>query len=157
MKRTKLLKGARKGVATPHLRRRGRGKPFEKNNSFGIATRFKPGQSGNPGGRPRFAKLSEAFRALLEVDPTQRIVPCSNAEAIALKLIKQARKGNISAAREAGDRSEGKPATTLSVLDERNDPLTQLLEAMTLANGGQLPQSDYRPLLPAKPEEPNDE
>ena len=53
------LGGERK--SSPEDRR----KTAEANLARGEAFRFKPGQSGNPGGRPRTAKLSEACRAKL--------------------------------------------------------------------------------------------
>jgi hypothetical protein len=35
---------------------------FEKGNHAGIATRFAPGESGNPGGRPRWKPWADAYR-----------------------------------------------------------------------------------------------
>jgi ribosomal protein L17 len=108
-------------------RRRPGGRPFPKGNKIGH--RFKPGESGNPGGRPKSKKLSEAYRALLEADPKTTVVPTTNAEAVAARLIKLAKKGNISAAREAADRAEGRPAVSVS-LEKQTDPLTELVVAM---------------------------
>src|SRR5262249_6835801 len=80
------------------------------NLAHGVAHRFKPGQSGNPGGRPRTAKLSEACRAKLASaipgDPESR----SYAEAIADKLAQLALKGDIRAAQELADRAQGRPS-----------------------------------------------
>ena len=77
-----------------------RRKTAEANLARGQAFRFKPGQSGNPGGRPRTAKLSEACRAKLASpipgDPESR----SFADVIADKLALQALKGDIRAAQE---------------------------------------------------------
>ena len=91
---------------SPENRRR----TAEANLAHGAAHRFKPGQSGNPGGRPRTAKLSEACRAKLASpipgDPENR----SYAEAIADKLALQALKGDIRAAQELADRAEGRPS-----------------------------------------------
>jgi hypothetical protein len=87
-----------------------RRKTAEANLARGEVFRFKPGQSGNPGGRPRTAKLSEACRAklasLMPGDPESR----SYAEAIADKLALQALKGDIRAAQELADRAEGRPS-----------------------------------------------
>ena len=81
----------------------------EANLARGEAHRWKPGQSGNPGGRPRTAKLSEACRAKLA-----SIIPGdargrTHAEAIADELARRALKGDIRAAQELADRAEGRP------------------------------------------------
>ena len=87
-----------------------RRKTAEANLARGQTFRFKPGQSGNPGGRPRTAKLSEACRAKLASpipgDPESR----SYAEAIADKLALLALRGDIRAAQELADRAEGRPS-----------------------------------------------
>jgi len=87
-----------------------RRKTAEANLARGQAFRFKPGQSGNPGGRPRTARLSEACRVKrvspIPGDPESR----SFAEAIADKLAQQALKGDIRAAQELADRAEGRPS-----------------------------------------------
>jgi hypothetical protein len=87
-----------------------RRKTAEANLARGQAFRFKPGQSGNPGGRPRTAKLSEACRAKLASpipgDPEGR----SFADVIADKFALQALKGDIRAAQELADRAEGRPS-----------------------------------------------
>src|SRR5215471_8301134 len=84
-----------------------RRKTAEANLARGEAFRFKPGQSGNPGGRPRTAKLSEASRvklaSVIPGDPEGR----TYAEGIADKLARLAIKGDIRAAQELADRAEG--------------------------------------------------
>ena len=75
---------------------------------------FQPGQSGNPKGRPKSITLSEALRQQL----AQQIPGKSEqtyAEKIALMLCKEAAKGNVGAAREIADRTEGKPRQTVDV------------------------------------------
>jgi hypothetical protein len=80
-----------------------------------IPYRFKPGQSGNPDGRPKYALLSKAYKhqleAVCETDPQRR----TYAEVIAETLAKQAAKGNIAAAAELCDRVEGRPRQAISV------------------------------------------
>lgn len=78
---------------------------------FGAATRFKPGQSGNPGGRPRRTPYADAHRrvaelsvAELENSPDDSVV-IRSAKAVA----RDAMKGNIPAAVEVANRTEGKP------------------------------------------------
>jgi hypothetical protein len=72
-------------------------------------TAFKPGQSGNPAGRPKSITLSEALRLelakVLPNDTNERTF----AEVIAQSLVRAAVTGNILAAKEIADRTEGKP------------------------------------------------
>jgi len=97
---------AREPKSSPENRR----KTAEANLARGEAFRFKPGQSGNPGGRPRTAKLSEASRvklaSVIPGDPEGR----TYAEGIADKLARLAIKGDIRAAQELADRAEGRPS-----------------------------------------------
>jgi hypothetical protein len=71
-------------------------------------TRFQPGASGNPGGRPKVKSLSKAYRNRLEevnpADPAGR----SFAECIAESLVRLAVKGNVQACMGLADRVEGK-------------------------------------------------
>lgn len=68
--------------------------------------RWKAGQSGNPGGRPKWKPLSEALQHLLDEEPT-----------LARELMKatviKAGKGDISAVNTIWDRLEGKVAHTV--------------------------------------------
>jgi hypothetical protein len=76
---------------------------------------FKPGQSGNPLGRPRSITLSEAYRRALSQplpgDPEGRTV----AEVIATLVCAKAADGDVAAAREIADRTEGKPRQSVDV------------------------------------------
>jgi Family of unknown function (DUF5681) len=75
---------------------------------------FKPGESGNPKGRPKSLTLSEALRAQLgQVMPGED--EKTYAEKIALCLCEEAAKGNVGAAKEIADRTEGKPRQSLDV------------------------------------------
>jgi hypothetical protein len=78
--------------------------------SVGVPTQFKRGESGNPGGRPRTAKLSEASRAKLASLIPGDLEGRTYAEAIADKLVQLALKGDIRAAQELADRGEGRPS-----------------------------------------------
>jgi Ni/Co efflux regulator RcnB len=88
-----------------------RGKPFEKGN----ANAWKRGQSGNPAGRPKSITLSEAYRLQLAQpvpkDPEGR----TYAEVIARLVCNEAVNGNVAAAREIADRTEGKPKQAIDV------------------------------------------
>jgi hypothetical protein len=86
-------------------------------------TAFKPGQSGNPAGRPKSITLSEALRLelakMLPGDTQERTF----AEVIAQQLVRAAATGNILAAKEIADRTEGRPKQavdmTMNVTDWR--------------------------------------
>jgi hypothetical protein len=84
--------------------RRADGK-FAKGNKVGKT--FRPGQSGNPKGRPKSALLSDALRHMLAEacpeDPER-----TWAEVIADALIARAAAGDVQAAKEIADRVEGK-------------------------------------------------
>jgi len=104
---------ARESKASPEYRR----KTAEANLARGEAFRWKPGQSGNPGGRPRTAKLSEACRAKLASVVPGDAPGRTFAEAIADELARRALKGDIRAAQELADRAEGRPG--------QNNPVTE--------------------------------
>jgi hypothetical protein len=75
----------------------------------GNLTPFKPGQSGNPQGRPPGSKnLSTILKELLEeeVDIDGEKLPFKTA--IIKKLIFKAHRGNLRAIQEIFDRTEGK-------------------------------------------------
>ncbi len=85
---------------------------FAPGNKLG--NRFKPGASGNPKGRPKLTLLSEAIRAQLAVtapDDDEK----TYAEVIAEKLCQEAAAGNVAAAREIADRTEGKARQQVDV------------------------------------------
>jgi len=80
----------------------------------GKSTRFKPGQSGNPNGRPR----DIVTQVMREMMPT----PCpfsknglAWAEAIALAAMKRAIAGDVRAVAEVLDRTEGKPRQSVDL------------------------------------------
>ena len=82
---------------------------------------FKPGQSGNPAGRPKSITLSEALRLeLAKVFPgdTQER---TFAEVIAQQLVRSAATGNILAAKEIADRTEGRPKQAVDMNMNVND------------------------------------
>ena len=108
----------------------------------GRPTQWKKGESGNPGGRPKSKTLSDAYRNKLEErvpnDPEGR----TWAELIAEAQVRDAVRGNVQAAREIADRTEGRARqaiefedTTMAKAFERMT--TQELEAY--AHDGTLP------------------
>jgi uncharacterized protein DUF5681 len=76
-----------------------RRKTGEGNLARGETHRWKPGQSGNPGGRPRTTVLSQACRAKLASPVPRDPAGRTFAEAIADTLAQRALKGDIRAAR----------------------------------------------------------
>lgn len=73
-----------------------------------VATRFKPGQSGNPSGRPKDL-LTQALR--------QKLTP-EKAESLANTLLALAESGDLKAMVEVWDRIEGKAVAR----QEQGDP-----------------------------------
>jgi hypothetical protein len=100
----------------PNSNGRARGGKFAKGNLLG----FKPGQSGNPAGRPKYTVVSEALRAQL-AEKMPDAGEETFAEALARALIDKALGGDVLAAREILDRVEGKPRQTLDVGMTVND------------------------------------
>lgn len=108
----------------------------------GRCHRWKKGQSGNPSGRPKSKTLSNAYRNKLEEevpnDPERR----TWAELIAEAQVRDAVRGNVQAAREIADRTEGKARQSIEFEDKT---LTQAFERMTseeleaYARDGKLP------------------
>lgn len=78
------------------LRQRETIKPFQ----------FKPGKSGNPGGRPKKTPLTEALQRIVQ-DPQA-------ADKLAKSIVKEANKGNHKAFKEIADRVEGKVANRVA-------------------------------------------
>jgi hypothetical protein len=109
----------------------------------GEATRWKPGQSGNPGGRPKTAPLSHACCEVLAQpvrdDPEGR----TYAQKIAAILAEKAAGGDIRAAQELADRAEGKPRQSIEVehtkLREAFDRMSRE-ELEAYARDGALPE-----------------
>lgn len=83
----------------------------------GEAHRFKPGQSGNPRGRPKTGALTRAFRALLEQPIPGDRQKRTYAQAIAERLAELAVKGYLPAVRELGDRAEGRTVPCVQLTD----------------------------------------
>jgi hypothetical protein len=76
---------------------------------------FKPGQSGNPEGRPKSITLSEAYRKQLAQPVPGDKEGRTFAEVIASRVVVAAAMGDVGAAREIADRTEGKPRQALDV------------------------------------------
>lgn len=96
---------------------------FRGPTGVGGATQFKPGQSGNPGGRPRKTPLADACRELLNKPAPDDSSGRSYAEAIAERLAKKALAGSIPAARELADRAEGKARQAMELSGVNSGPV----------------------------------
>jgi hypothetical protein len=81
----------------------------QKRNTSGLIP-FKPGHSGNPGGRPKKLPITDALRRILSGHVPARTPKKANGEdLVALALIKKAVGGDLRAIAEIADRTEGKP------------------------------------------------
>ena len=126
--------------------------------NVGAGTRWKKGQSGNAGGRPKSRLLSQALRDRLADrpdDPEQR----TWAEAIAANLIEIAASNSpsaIAAANEVCDRIEGRPPQHLQISDFQADLQTRSDQELEfyLANGRW--PSEEELLLLTQPVEPTE-
>lgn len=87
-----------------------------------VGNRFKKGETGNPNGRPKLTKLTEALRDQIAADnpnaPEETI-----AQAIAKALIDRALVGDVQAIREVFDRAEGRAPVTLDVGNADGEPM----------------------------------
>jgi hypothetical protein len=84
---------------------------------------FKPGQSGNPGGRrpkPLTGALSELLARRVPKDPKGRMY----VQVIAQALIRKAAMGDVRAAAEIADRVEGKAMRGVEMSGREGGPLT---------------------------------
>jgi hypothetical protein len=79
---------------------------------------FKPGQSGNPGGRPKKTPYTEAHRKIAELIGVAdlNILPTDTiAECVAKIMAREALKGKVNAAKEIADRTDGTPRQTVEI------------------------------------------
>ena len=78
----------------------------EKHEETEHPTRWKPGQSGNPAGRPR---KGSSFAEILSAIGDEDIQGMTKKEAISRRLWAEASKGEAWAVREILDRIDGRP------------------------------------------------
>ena len=76
---------------------------------------WQPGQSGNPGGRPRTAPITELLRELLQKPYPGDKQNRTYAHKIAEAMLKRASQGDVRAAREVADRTEGRAMQSVIV------------------------------------------
>jgi hypothetical protein len=79
-----------------------------------IGNRFPKGESGNPSGRPKLTRLTDALRQQIsETNPDAD--DQTVAEQIAQTLIKLAISGDVQAIKEIGNRTEGLPKQAIDL------------------------------------------
>lgn len=127
-----------------------------------VETAFKPGQSGNPGGRPKI--LSEAYKARLAAQTTNRLFPgMTNAEVLADKAIaKAAKNSDPSLLREIRQASEGDKVTydfkgmddakLMQTIAELQRELEELQGGAAGAEGALPLPPQEEPVMPDEPE-----
>lgn len=115
-------------LPTVKVKGRPRGKGFLPGNTHG--NRFRPGESGNPSGRPKCKKINEAARKFLGSDLDKPLRIQTVADAVVAKGIRKAKKGDLGWATFLANRAEGLPVQGLSIQNE-NDPLKTLCDLMT--------------------------
>jgi hypothetical protein len=93
---------------------------------------FKPGQSGNPGGRPKKKLFREALTKVLENagEDSEKL------KSIAQALFDKAITGDVSAIKEVRDTLDGKPAQAIIGGDE-DDPPVKITHIELVAAGEQ--------------------
>ena len=82
-----------------------------------IGRPFQPGESGNPGGRPKSSIYADAVRKVLSQELPADLRANEQdkrtfAEAIAEQIARMALAGNLSAAQELANRSDGTPVSS---------------------------------------------
>jgi hypothetical protein len=87
----------------------------------GNPTRFQPGISGNPAGRPASANLSDAYRRQLKRTIGRGAKSRSYADEIARQMVAAAVGGDVAAAREIADRTEGRPRQSVEFTERATD------------------------------------
>ena len=131
--------GAQNSAKKTKKLRRGKGRPFTKGNPW----RFPPGQSGNPGGRPK--ALRDAYTEWLKLENSKGV---TNAMLVATTMGSRAVMGDTQSAKEIRMATEGTTINTWQseivgllkegkltaqdVMDELGDGATELLDAAGL-------------------------
>lgn len=89
---------------------------------------WKPGQSGNPKGRPKkvFNFLKEIDDRLLEVDPKDE-KGRTHGQIAAEQFVYQMKQGSVRCWNEYLDRKHGKPPQALAIADLRTETREQLI------------------------------
>ncbi len=87
-------------------------------NLSGLAPPWQPGESGNPGGRPRKILVVEYRKKLREVDPDDPEGRTFGA-IVAAKTVQLAAKGDVAAIRELRESCDGKAHQSVEIGETR--------------------------------------
>jgi hypothetical protein len=132
------------------LRHAPRGKAFAKGNSFGVATRFKPGHKAKaPGLRHVSKEVSDALRRMAAMPAGVEFEARSVAEWTAIKLYRMIQNGSLPAIRELINRCEGLPVQSIRVNESTQDGLLLLIEGMDKVSAKLGAPEDNSPRLEA--------
>ena len=127
------------------------GETGEKKRMPPIGLRLPKGVSGNPGGRPRKTKLTDATRQWLEqVDEKTGL---TNAMLVAAAVGKKALKGSHEAFKVIADRAEGRPAQSIELSRETGPlvPPSLTVVFVTKKDRRGMPGSSPTPAIEIKP------
>ncbi len=115
----------KKKSKTPPANRRKTGGKLKNglDPSVGAKTQFKPGESGNPSGRPP-SLLSDAYKGLLEQVVEGDAKKRTYAQLIAEGQARAAVKGSTNAAKEIADRTEGKAKQSIEFSGKDGEPVS---------------------------------
>jgi hypothetical protein len=127
-KRKKARKPGRNTSDTPVLRRvKGKPKRVPRSES----TQFRPGQSGNPGGRPKWSAFSVLVRAKLSEPVQGDKYGRTYAEVLFDVAWKAAKSGDLRAIEFLLDRGEGRARQSVEIIPRSESPLEELFGKMT--------------------------
>jgi Family of unknown function (DUF5681) len=151
---TVLSRERKSAVPKIKIKRRPRGKPFQKGNTLSRPYWFAPGTSGNPGGRPKTREISQSARKQIGADVRKPPKIETEADLIVAAQLRKARKGDVGAAAFLADRAEGRPAVVINT--GGSDNLALIVEGMRQMHaerfGAQI-EDDDQSLLPAGDEQ----
>jgi hypothetical protein len=121
--------------------KRPRGNP--RIRELGQATRFRPGVSGNPGGRPSRTPYADAHRAVAQLAVRDLRVKQSDAVSLAVtkRTAREAIRGKISAASEAANRAEGSPRQSLEVREASDVNIHVVYDRAPIRNSSALSET----------------
>lgn len=91
-----------------------------------VASQWKPGESGNPSGRPKTKPITDALRELMAEEYTgkeERFRGLTNAQVLALRLFEMAEGGDLKALEELATRLEGRAPQAVTMAGENGGPI----------------------------------
>jgi hypothetical protein len=109
-----------------HRTSQGSGQPNRTITSEMQAAQWRPGQSGNVGGRPKTKPITDALRELMAEEYTgkeERFKGLTNAQVLALRLFEMAEGGDLKALEELATRLEGRAPQAVTMAGENGGPI----------------------------------